>query len=284
MRLRRPGLLSIYVSLGAYVLPALADPNAPEDPNVPEDPLAVFDGKSDAPDFNQLNPNYPNGGSMYCVPTSGADGVVWLHDHGYALLPDASQEETIVNDLAALMGTSPTGGTSTSGKVSGMRSYLERYYDSEYITVEAWDADMWSQAGLEASWQRVKERVARPDTFVLLSGIGFYQGVPVSGTRHCVFLSGYDMTGYEADSAFDAWIHDPFTGPDSSNDWLAFESRVMPSPTRYYYGAYEFPTYPGYTLDELAWTGACSVQITPEPMTLSLLLLGGFGVLRRRAG
>ena len=80
----------------------------------------VFTGKFDAPSFTQLKDVYPNGGQAYCLPTSFADGVVWLSEHGYDLLPGRDAEEDIVTTLAAKMNTHPTQGTTWSAAATGM--------------------------------------------------------------------------------------------------------------------------------------------------------------------
>jgi len=245
----------------------------------------VFSGKFDAPDFNQLNSAYPNGGNYYCVPTSDADGVVWLHNHGFTRLPGAGQEETIVTDLAALMHTNPNSGTSTANNLQGMRDYLGSFYGPSNVLVSSLSLFNLDRSTLEENWQQVAEYVTRSNTIVTLWGGGLYQGMTVG--LHSVFLAGYDMANYASTDRLEISFHDPITGPTEWADTYTMD--LWPIGNKYCYRTTEYPDLPSTPIDEVILTGAFVFQIVPEPSAMAMWIPGSLALLitvgiRRRAG
>ncbi|MBN2294663.1 MAG: hypothetical protein JXM70_19700 [Pirellulales bacterium] len=233
----------------------------------------VFFGKFDAPDFNQLNTAYPNGGENYCVPTSCADGIVWLHDHGFGALPDASQEEDIINELANLMGTNPDAGTGSTGAINGMESYLRRYYED--IFSDSFGVSSSTSESLEEQWEKVENYVSQPDTVVILRCHGYSNGYIIAS--HAVFLAGYDMTNYASSENFEVSVHDPYTGPTELTDTYTVEAENISG--NYYYATTEYVGTDDFPVDKVSVYGAYAFQIVPEPGLLALLITSMLAML-----
>ncbi|HUW34621.1 MAG TPA: PEP-CTERM sorting domain-containing protein [Planctomycetota bacterium] len=255
--------------------------------------------KQDSPDFYQINAAYNNNGENFCVPTATADGVVWLQGHGFGRLPDATSETQIVNDLAGLMMTDQgKAGTYMSDAVTGIQTYLERsaHYPGQ-VVVQSVGIDADGVAPDQTDYNWVAGQLAQTDTAVVVTGMIYWRlkadlpygsgdwGDWTAYGGHAVFLVGYD------DSATISYCHDPDDGSTK-----ALRTYPLNWTGGYYLieGA-DLPTIdPGLPSAanaevevELRWDDAMSYQITPEPMTLSLLAVGGLFLplcRRRRCG
>ncbi|MFK7961713.1 MAG: hypothetical protein AB8G96_14450 [Phycisphaerales bacterium] len=88
------------------------------------------------PDIDQQWDTLPNNGNMYCLPASGLNMLAFAAHWGEGIDSVASgtwednsaaENVALVNDLgflAALSGTSPTGGTSVTGLANGLEAYI----------------------------------------------------------------------------------------------------------------------------------------------------------------
>ena len=150
----------------------------------------VFTDKFDAPSFYQLRDVYPNGGQAYCLPTSAADGVAWLSEHGYDLLPDRTDEDALVQAMAAKMNTDPTQGTPWYAAAGGLADFLDDYYAADRIRIESPEGRPDRQT---YAW--VREQVSRPDTVAIVARTIYLDLPPVGWGqwyKHALFLAGYD--------------------------------------------------------------------------------------------
>ncbi len=193
-RHRRPAWVLCALA-GVVCAAAAAAPAAPP----------VFTGKLDAPSFRQYNPAYPGGGAYYCLPTSSADGIAWLAEHGYDRLPTREAEQAIVTALAAKMQTDPLQGTQWKAAGPGLADYLDDFYDPARVGIESPEA-RWPDPDAFA-W--TQDRLARPDTVVIIMRT-MYLNLPDFGwglyVKHAMFLAGYDAP------AAGVYLHDPLAG------------------------------------------------------------------------
>jgi hypothetical protein len=96
------------------------------------------------PDFGQqYNSAWSSG---YCAPTAAADGIYWLGQYNTNLLQgnpvgNDSGASAIISQLGGFMGTDPTNGTSASGIVKGLNTYLGDYGGSQTYSVSLTYAD-----------------------------------------------------------------------------------------------------------------------------------------------
>jgi hypothetical protein len=122
----------------------------------------------------------PNGGYMYCVPTTGMDFLAFLADRGFAGslgvpskdwtdAKNFNQMSVLLAQLGGEMGTDPEDGTSGSGFVTAM---TKRLAESEIGTLQVSTYSIDSQGG-EPTVSDVIESGA--DGALLSAGIGFYQ-------------------------------------------------------------------------------------------------------------
>jgi hypothetical protein len=90
------------------------------------------------PDFGQEY--LPGWGNSWCAPTAAADGIYWLSQYNPSLLQgylpgDNIGASAIISQLGADMGTTPYGGTSAAGMVSGLHNYLGLYGGGQAYSV-----------------------------------------------------------------------------------------------------------------------------------------------------
>ncbi|MDP1660878.1 MAG: hypothetical protein Q8L55_03090, partial [Phycisphaerales bacterium] len=86
------------------------------------------------PDFDQRRSGLANNGNMHCVPTSHANMLAYISDHGFPpVFPNvtnsywASEYGDITNNifnLGSMMGTTGSGGTGGQGCIDGMTQWL----------------------------------------------------------------------------------------------------------------------------------------------------------------
>ena len=259
--------------------------------------------KEDAPDFCQHNSNYdPDSGARFCVPTAVADGIVWLHDHGFDRLPDVTDEEDIVNELADLMYTDdPGSGTSMANAEAGLRDYLEepgRYPgDVNVVSRGKYQDGNYPDA---ADWAWTGQQVALDDTCVVVVG-GAYTRYKLPGAGedwtpwarwggHALFLVGYGDGADEGKS----YTYDPYWNGDevctkTEEDPTLEEHLLSWQDTDSYYRIGDITSVdppggaPLGTLAEMEirWDDALAYQIVPEPGMMALGL-GGLAMLSRR--
>jgi hypothetical protein len=96
------------------------------------------------PDFGQYY--LPAWGDGWCSPTAAADGIYWLGQSNPSLLQgygtgNNTGASTIITELGAYMGTTPSGGTSAAGIVSGLDTYFGLYGGSQAYSVSLTYAD-----------------------------------------------------------------------------------------------------------------------------------------------
>lgn len=97
------------------------------------------------PDFGQEY--LPAWGGSWCAPTAAADGIYWLSEQGNPGLlqgysfGDNNGASTIITQLGAFMGTTPSGGTSAAGIVSGLDTYVGLYGGGQAYSVSLTYAD-----------------------------------------------------------------------------------------------------------------------------------------------
>lgn len=101
------------------------------------------------PDFDQRRdaafgiPGLPNGGSMYCVPTSATNWMGYIANNGYpAVLNgprdwDAPANYNFVTNMIGLMGqvmnTDPAGGTGGTDHRVGAQTWLDSFYPGQFV-------------------------------------------------------------------------------------------------------------------------------------------------------
>lgn len=239
------------VLLAAAALPHAALAQAP----------AVFAGKEDAPNFQQRQGVYPEGGEAFCVPVSLADGVVWLAEHGYALLPGRDQETALVTALAAKTHTDPMQGTMWSDGRAGVADFLDDFYAPDRIITDWRGTGSNSYPGA-ADWAWLREQVSRPDRVAVIERRRYfrtsYMGWNVYGA-HAVFMSGY-RSGAEDRMQ----LHDPLRPvPQDLAMWPQYSDEEI------WYYKLDLPLAPpaGMPSDseiEVRWSGAVVFGIAGE--------------------
>jgi hypothetical protein len=115
------------------------------------------------PDLDQLREDdafvagLPNGGKMYCAPTSAMNWMAYIANHGYPSLlpgpgswgpeddylkPQYQAMTEFLLSMGELMGTHPTDGT-TGGMKIGMEVWLNSLYSSGDFVVSKYHANGW---------------------------------------------------------------------------------------------------------------------------------------------
>jgi len=248
--------------------------------------------KADAPDFYQdrqlPTPPFPYPSGNYCGPTAAADGIVWLHDHGFGRLPDGNpgtqgQEHDLVMDLAAEMSTDvPDDGTYAQDALDGLAAYLNRpeHYPGQSFA-EGRGRDLDGAYPDQQDWDWTGQMLAQGDTCIItLGGLWFKWRMPPNPWPdwerlggHYLFLVGYELptTGY---------YHDPATGPaeELENAGITWQGDLDPSRPFYLLDVpVEIPAWvwallpPGAEVEtELRWEDAIAYGV-PEPATCALL-------------
>lgn len=143
-RALNPAVLASVFTAAPLLLAGAADANI--------DPVSAFYNSNQdfgyqvswMPDIDQQWASLPNNGNMYCLPASGLNMLAFAAHWGGDISGVASgtwddnsaaENVALVNDLgflAALSGTSPTGGTSVTGLANGLEAYIG---DSPYSVI-----------------------------------------------------------------------------------------------------------------------------------------------------
>jgi hypothetical protein len=166
----------------------------------------------------------------------------------------------IISELGAEMGTTPYGGTSGAGIVSGLETYLGLYGGGQAYSVTLTDADQ-AGGGYNLLEDMENDLLAGQDVLALISWDG-------GDTGHAVEMTGWNTSGIT--------INDPATGINQLN-W----SNENLTATTTVYGAdgigISYETGAG-VIDGFVDIGSAP---TPEPGTFILVGLG-LTVLSRR--
>jgi hypothetical protein len=153
------------------------------------------------PDFGQEY--LSQWGSGWCSPTAAADGIYWLGQSNSSLLQGYSSgnntgASTIISQLGADMGTSPSGGTSAAGIVNGLDTYLSAYGGSQKYSVTLTYANQVG-GGLNLLEEMENDLMAGEDILVLITW-------NAGATGHVVDMTGWNTQGITVnDPATDAY-------------------------------------------------------------------------------
>jgi len=152
------------------------------------------------PDFGQYY--LPEWGTGWCAPTASADAIYWLGQSNPSLLQgnlpgNNTGASTIITELGAYMGTTPSGGTSSTGIVSGLDTYFGLYGGSQaYSVTQIYAVDV--GGGLNLLEDMENDLYAGQDVLALIQ----WNGVD---TGHVVEMTGWNTSGITAnDPATDA--------------------------------------------------------------------------------
>jgi hypothetical protein len=204
----------------------------------------------------------PNGGYMYCVPTTGMDFLAYLADRGFAgslgvpskdwtLPANFNEMSVLLAQLGGEMGTNPQTGTGGQGFIDAM---TKRLAGSEIGVLQVSYYAIDSQGG-EPTVSDVIESGA--DGALLAAGIGFYKdeesggktrkrrtgghafaivgGSGLPGSKSGTVFSRDPATVYTADTAQGAYATDPhavsplsatFIYADENGDDHTFDATV----------------------------------------------------------
>jgi len=156
------------------------------------------------PDFGQEYLSAWGGG--WCAPTAAADGIYWLSQGNPALLQGYSVgnntgASTIISELGAFMGTTPSGGTSAAGMVSGLETYVGLFGGGHAYSVSLTYADLIG-GGSNLLADMELDLMAGQVVLPLIAWNG-------SNTGHAADMTGWNSAGIT--------INDPFTDVNHLN-------------------------------------------------------------------
>jgi hypothetical protein len=143
------------------------------------------------PDFGQYY--LPAWGGSWCAPTAAADGIYWLSGQGNPSLLQGytagnnTGASTIISELGADMGTTPSGGTSAAGIVSGLNTYLSNYGGGQSYNVSLTYADQVG-GGSNLLEDMELDLMGGQDVLALIIWNG-------SDTGHVVDMTGWNTSG-----------------------------------------------------------------------------------------
>jgi len=217
------------------------------------------------PDFGQ---EYLSAwGSGWCSPTAAADALYWLSEQGNPVLwqgyssgnnIDAS---AIITQLGAFMGTTPNGGTSAAGIVSGLNTYLSSYGGGQAYSISLTYADQVG-GGSNLLEEMENDLMAGQVVLALISWNG-------TTTGHVVDMTGWNTSGIT--------VNDPATNAYQLN-W----SNENLTATTTGYGADGIGiSYASGTGVIEGFVGIDPVSSVPEPGTFILVGLGMTFLSRR---
>ncbi|MGA3162373.1 MAG: PEP-CTERM sorting domain-containing protein [Terracidiphilus sp.] len=216
------------------------------------------------PDFGQeYNSAWGDG---WCAPTAAGDAIYWLSQSNSSLLQgylpgNNTGASTIISELGAYMGTTPSGGTSDTGMVTGLDTYLGLYGGSQAYSVTLTYADQVG-GGLNLLADMENDLMAGEDILPLI-------GWDYSDTGHAVEMTGWNTSGIT--------INDPVTDANQLN-WS--NENLTATTTGYGADGIGISYVTGTGVIE-GFVGIDPVSSVPEPGTLFLVGLG-MTVLSRR--
>jgi hypothetical protein len=209
------------------------------------------------PDFGQEF--QPAWGGGWCAPTAAADGIYWLGQSNPSLLqgyPSGNNTDAsaIITQLGAFMGTTPDGGTSAAGIVTGLDTYLGLYGGGQAYGVTLTYADQ-AGGGLNLLEDMENDLLAGQDILALITWNS-------GNTGHVVDMTGWNPGGITA--------NDPGTG-----EYQLIWSNENLTATTTGYGANGIGvSYASGTGVIGGFVGIDPVTPVPEPGTFILVGLG----------
>ncbi|RYG21990.1 hypothetical protein EON82_17925, partial [bacterium] len=162
-------------------------------------------------DLDQRRTFLARNGSMFCVPTSYANMLIYMGEAGIPGLTGLgqgyNQQSYLIAELGQLMETDPVDGTEHPTAVAGFVQYLNDNTDlffAHYVK------------GPDSDWgvEKIKQYIA--GGAITKVGYGKYKKSGSKWTRdggHAVTLAGYDYVWPEDKHL---WVANPWTGDDDS--------------------------------------------------------------------
>ena len=206
------------------------------------------------PDFGQEY--LPAWGTGWCAPTAAADGIYWLSQSNPSLLQGYSSSNnnsasTIISEIGTDMGTTPYGGTSATGIVNGLETYLGLYGGGQAYSVSLTYADQVG-GGLNLLEAMELDLMAGQDVLALIAWYG-------SDTGHVVDMTGWNPGGIS--------VNDPGTDMNQLN-WS--NENITANTTGYGANGIGISYMTGSGIIE----GFVDISPVPEPGTFFLVGLG----------
>lgn len=205
------------------------------------------------PDFGQEY--LPAWGNGWCAPTAAGDAIYWLSQGNPSLLQgylpgNNIGASTIISELGAFMGTTPYGGTSTAGMITGLDIYLGLYGGGQAYSVTLISADEVG-GGFNLLEDMENDLMAGQDVLALIAWN--------ANEGHAVEMTGWNAEGIT--------INDPYTDANQLN-W----SNENLTATTTGYGTDGIGI--SYETGTGVIVGFVDISPTPEPGTLLLVGLG----------
>lgn len=176
----------------------------------------------DTPDLMQSHPQaaLPYGGAPYCGPVAASNALIWLARRGHKRLAptgtfDVETQGRLSLQLAALMKTTRSGGTSPQRLMTGLEKYLAGTGDTKAsVKYRGWEehAPRFSDAS-QSQLAMVDDALKNDDTAVFLK-IGWYRYFPAEDKYvrfggHWVTVVGVQSIPVGASNAASWIVHDP---------------------------------------------------------------------------
>lgn len=196
----------------------------------------VYIDKIDSfPDYYQMDTDYggfPNGGSVYCGPTTVSNSIVWLSDHGYPdLATPTSDRKKDQYDVISLFGSSEymdcVSGVGPDRTCTAVKKYINDFgYEYDSLLCQGWrTVESEFQTSVEApvlDW--VKGGILRNNVVWLNIGWYTYNSSSDEYSRnggHWMTVVGYGHDSQSPDPNCFV-VHDPGT-KTTFNDYRVLE-------------------------------------------------------------